>query len=81
MTARALFSITDEVLERFRALVPSSKRSQEIERLMREEISRRENQRELEIEQLVRQVETDPAYAEVRSVSDDTNTIAGEAVQ
>lgn len=81
MTARALFSITDEVLERFRALVPSSKRSQEIERLMREEISRRENQRELEIEQLVRQVETDPAYAEVRSVSDDTNTIAAEAVQ
>lgn len=61
--------------------MPSSKRSQEIERLMREEISRRENQREPEIEQLARQVETDPAYAEVRSVSDDTNTIAGEAVQ
>ena len=81
MTARALFSITDEVLERFRALVPSSKRSQEIERLMREEISRRENQRELEIEQLARQVETDPAYADVRSVSSDTDAIAGEAVQ
>ena len=48
---------------------------------MREEISRRENQREPEIEQPVRQVETDPAYAEVRSVFDDTNTIAGEAVQ
>ena len=81
MTARALFSITDEVLERFRALVPSSKRSQEIERLMREEISRRENQRELEIEQLARQVETDGEYGDVRAVSDDINIIAGEAVQ
>lgn len=81
MTARALFSITDEVLERFRALVPSSKRSQEIERLMREEISRRENQRELEIEQLARQVETGGEYGDVRAVSDDINIIAGEAVQ
>ncbi len=81
MTARALFSITDEVLNRFRDLVPFRERSQEVERLMREEIARRELAREQHIERLALQVESRADFADVRAASDDVNAVAGEALE
>lgn len=81
MTARALFSITDEVLNRFRDLVPFRERSQEVERLMREEIARRELAREQHIERLALQVESGAEFADVRAASDDVNAVAGEALE
>jgi hypothetical protein len=80
MTARALFSISDEVLERFRAIVPNRERSKVVETLMLREIALREERREREIEKIARMVETDPAFAKVRGVSADVDAIAGDAV-
>lgn len=81
MTARVLFSINDEIMAMFRSVVPARERSKTIERFMREEIERRETQRDQRIEQLARLVETDPAFAEVRAVSQAVDAIAGEAVE
>lgn len=80
MTARALFSIKDEVLERFRAVVPNRERSKVVESLMVKEITLREERREREIEKIARMVETDPAFAKVRGVSADVDAVAGDAV-
>jgi len=80
MTARVLFSIKDEVLERFRAIVPNRERSKVVESLMLEEIALREERREREIEEIARMVETDPAFAKVRGVGADVNAVAGESV-
>jgi len=80
MTARALFSVKDEVLARFRAIVPNRERSKVIESLMLKEIEVREGAREREIEQIARMVETDPAFAEVRGVAADVNAVAGDAI-
>ena len=81
MTKRVLFSLNDEVFERFRSLVPDRERSRAIEGFMLSEISRREQDRDARIEQLARMIETDKRFSDVRSVSDDVNAIAGEAVQ
>ena len=80
MTARALFSIKDEVLDRFRAIVPNRERSKVVEALMLKEIALREERREREIEKIARMVETDPAFAKVRGVSADVDAVAGDAV-
>ena len=80
MTSRVLFSIDDDVLERFRAAIPSHERSKVIEDLMRREIEYREEQRESHIEQLALQVETDPRFTAVRSVTGDIDNVAGEAI-
>lgn len=81
MTARALFSLDDRVLERFRALVPNQERSKAIEQFMRDEISRRENAREQRISKLAIMVESDPRFANVREVYGDVDQVAGEAVE
>ncbi|MBK7051799.1 MAG: hypothetical protein KBF98_12375 [Rhodoferax sp.] len=81
MTARVLFSINDEIMAMFRSVVPARERSKTIERFMQEEVERRETQRDQRIEQLAKMVETDPAYAEVRSVSETVDAVAGEAVE
>lgn len=81
MTTRVLFSISDEIMDLFRAVVPSRERSKTIEKFMREEVDRRAVAREQRIEQLAAMVETDPEFAEIRTVSIDVNAVAGEAVQ
>ncbi len=81
MTTRVLFSINDEIMAMFRTAVPASERSKTIEKFMKEEVERREMQREQRIEQLAQMVETDPAYAEVRAVSQDVDGVAGESVK
>ena len=80
MTARILFSVKDEVLARFRAIVPTGERSKVIESFMLREIETREDAREREIEQIARMVESDPAFAEVRRVATDVDAVAGDAV-
>lgn len=81
MTARVLFSINDEIMAMFRSVVPARERSKTIERFMQEEVERRETQRDQRIEQLARMVETDPALAAVRALSEAVDAVAGEAVQ
>lgn len=81
MTTRVLFSINDEIMDLFRAVVPSRERSKTIEKFMREEVERRSAAREQRIEQLATMVETNPEFAEIRALSVDVNAVAGEAVQ
>ena len=80
MTARVLFSVNDEVLARFRAIVPNQERSKVIESYMLTEIETREDAREREIEAIARMVESDPAFAEVRGVATDVDAVAGGRV-
>jgi hypothetical protein len=65
----------------FRTAVPARERSKTIEKFMQEEVARRETQRDQRIEQLAKLIETDPAYAEVRAVSESVDAVAGEAVK
>ena len=81
MTARVLFSIDDEIMAMFRTAVPARERSKTIEKFMQEEVARRDTQRDQRIEQLAKLIETDPAYAEVRAVSESVDAVAGEAVK
>jgi hypothetical protein len=70
MTTRVLFSVNDDVMARFRELVPFRERSKTVERFMRD----------LHIERLANLVETDPQYADLRAVSGDVDAVAGEGV-
>ena len=81
MTARALFSINDDILALFRTVVPSSERSKTIEKLMREEIERRESAREQRMAELAALVETDPDFADIRAVSREVDALAGESIE
>lgn len=81
MTTRALFSINDDIMAMFRAVVPSSERSKTIEGFMRDEIERREAARAKRIEQLAALVETDADFTDVRAASDAVNAVAGESVE
>ena len=81
MTTRVLFSLSDEIVELFRAVVPSRERSKTIEKLMREEVERRAEARQQHIEKLAALVETGTEFADIRAVAVDVNTVAGEAVQ
>jgi hypothetical protein len=80
MTKRALFSLSEDVFERFRALVPDRERSKIVENYMLEEIRRRETERDNRLERLARIVENDPQYADVRAVSELIDAVAGEAL-
>ena len=80
MTKRVLFSLNDEVFERFRSLVPDRERSKTIENFMLSEIARRENLRDARIERLAKLIETDERFSAVRGVSVDVNAIAGEGL-
>ena len=81
MTTRVLFSVSDEIMELFRAVVPTRERSKTIEGLMRAEVERRAVARQQHIEELAAQVETGPEFADLRAVAVDVNAVAGEAVQ
>ncbi len=81
MTTRALFSINDDIMAMFRAVVPSSERSKTIEGFMRDEIERRETARALRIEQLAAMVETEPDFADLRAASDAADAVAGENIE
>jgi len=50
------------------------------ESFMLKEIKAPEEERERKIENIVRMVETDPAFAKVRGVSADVNAMAGDAI-
>jgi hypothetical protein len=80
MTTRVLFSVNDDVMARFRELVPFRERSKTVERFMRAEVDRIELARDLHIERLANLVETDPQYADLRAVSGDVDAVAGEGV-
>ena len=80
MTKRVLFSLNDEIFERFQSLVPDRERSKAIENFMLSEIARLENRRDARIEKLAKLVETDERYSDVRGVSEDVNAIAGEGL-
>ncbi|MBV5298064.1 MAG: hypothetical protein ACOYNF_16680 [Rhodoferax sp.] len=80
MTTRVLFSVSDEVMALFRAVVPSRERSKTIETMMREEVERRVVARQQQIEALAALVESGPEFADLRAVSVDANAVAGEAV-
>jgi hypothetical protein len=81
MTTRVLFSVSDEVMALFRAVVPSRERSKTIEKFMRDEVERRAMARQQQIEQLAALVETGSEFADIRSVAVDVDAVAGEAVQ
>jgi metal-responsive CopG/Arc/MetJ family transcriptional regulator len=81
MTTRALFSLSEEIMDRFRELVPSRERSALIERLLRKELAERETARERELERIVQMIETDDDFADVRAVSSEVDGIAGEAIE
>ena len=81
MTTRVLFSVSDEIMELFRAVVPSRERSKTIEKFMREEVERRAVARQQHIEKLAALVEAGLEFADIRAVAVDVNAVAGEAVQ
>ena len=81
MNTRALFSLSEDIMARFRELVPSCERSALIESLLRQELAKREKLRERELESIVRMVETDADFADARTVSGEVNGIAGETIE
>ena len=77
---RVFVSLSDDVAERFRALVPFRERSKVIERLLDEELANRERLREDELSAIATQVESESAFANVREVSADVDNVAGEGL-
>jgi hypothetical protein len=80
MTTRVLFSVSDETMALFRAVVPARERSKTIEKFMREEVERRAVAREQHIEKLAALVETNPEFADLRAAAVDADAVAGETV-
>ena len=78
---RVFVSLPDEVAERFRALVPFRDRSKVIQRLLSEELEDRESARDVELCAIAERVETESAFAAVREVSVDVDSVAGEALE
>ena len=76
-----MFSLDEEVMARFRALVPDRQRSKVVESLLRQELDSRERAFEARLAEAAHLVETHPDFAEVRAVSDDVDGVAGEAVE
>ncbi len=81
MTTRVLFSLSDEVMARFRAVVPHRERSKVIESLLQKELDARESERETRLENVARMVESHPDFEQVRKDSEDVERIAGEAIE
>jgi hypothetical protein len=61
MSQRAFYSIDDDVLEGFNRLVPASKRSKLVQKLMAKYVSQSDSM----IEKVAREIEADPSYNEV----------------
>jgi metal-responsive CopG/Arc/MetJ family transcriptional regulator len=81
MTTRVLFSLSDEVMTRFRAIVPHRERSNVIESLLRKELEVRERDREQRLEDVARMVESHPDFVQTHAVAEDVDRVAGEAVE
>jgi metal-responsive CopG/Arc/MetJ family transcriptional regulator len=77
---RVFISLSDDVAERFRALIPFRERSKVVERLLAKELQARESARDDELSEIAKRVETESAFAAVREVSADVNNVAGEAI-
>ena len=77
---RVFVSLSDEIAERFRALVPFRERSKVVERLLATELQVRESARDYELAEIAAGVEAEAAFAAVREVSADVDNIAGDAV-
>jgi len=70
----AVYFIADDVLRRFDALFKEGERSGVVDRLIQQAIA--EGERSLVA--AARRIETDPALASIREVSDDVDAIFGE---
>lgn len=81
MTTRVLFSLSDKVVARFRAVVPHRERSKVIESILQKELDTREREREKRLEDVARMVESHPDFEQVRKASEDVERIAGEAIE
>lgn len=74
---RAIYTISDEVLHRFESLVPQPReRSRVVERLILNAIEDHERQ----LVEAAKRIETDSRFADVREVSIDVDSVAGEAI-
>ena len=69
MTQRAFYSINDDVLERFNALVPPHRRSRTVQEL----IAKHVDEHDSKLIQAARLIETDPEYAGLKEVSEDAD--------
>ncbi|MFM9976324.1 MAG: hypothetical protein ACKVON_17355 [Beijerinckiaceae bacterium] len=76
MAQRAFYSINDDVLVRFNAIVPPRKRSGIVQLLMAKHVA----EQELRITEAARLIETDPDFAKIRAVSGDADVMALEAL-
>jgi hypothetical protein len=76
MSQRAFYSISDDVLVRFNAVVPPRKRSGIVQQLMAKHVADQEGR----ITEAARLIETDPDYANIRDVSGDTDAMALDAL-
>jgi len=81
MRTRVLFSLSGEVMARFRAVVPHRERSRVIESLLQKELDTRERERETRLEDVARMVESHPDFQQVRKDSEYVERIAGEAIE
>ena len=81
MTTRAMFSLDEEVMERFRVLGPDGERSKLVEQLLRKEIATRERERDERLTKVAQLVETHPDFADGRAVSDEVDGITGEMIE
>ena len=81
MTTRVLFSLSEAVMARFRAIVPHRERSKVIESLLRKELDIREHKREQRLEDVARMVESHPDFVQTHAGAEDVDGVAGEAVE
>ena len=72
---RAIYSINADLLSRFNALFPARERSKIIEGMIQKALEEREH----DLVEAARKIETDPKFAAIREVSDDLDRVAGEA--
>jgi hypothetical protein len=77
MSQRAFYSISDEVLIRFNAVVPPRKRSGIVQQLMAKHVADQERR----ITEAARLIENDPDYAAIRDVSGDADAMALEVLK
>lgn len=75
--SRAIYSINADLLGRFNALFAPRERSKVVERLIQTALAERESG----LLEAARRIESEPRFAAIRAVSDDIDSIAGEAVQ
>ncbi len=75
LPSRAIYSIDPSVLSQFNALFAPRERSRVVERLIRAELSARQQS----VLDAIRKIETDPRCASIAQVGADMDTLACEA--